>query len=146
MTTYDEVTAAMPDVAVFLAKNIHAINIWRLPLKAWVARQDGEIVAVLTFTNVVYPALHFILAEPKSRPFMRLLKLWLMAREWFLANSFPMIAAPVFNYLHHYRHMMERFGFTKIGEESDMDGNIVETIYGYDFTKERAHAHPDPIR
>lgn len=137
MTTYNEVTGADTDVAVFLAHRLDIINIWRLPLKAWVARQDGEIVAVLAFTNVDYPAIHFMVANPATRPFMRLIKLWLMAYEWCKSIKLPLVCAPVYNHLRHFQSIIRRLGFRKIGEERDANNQVVEVIYGYHFNEEQ---------
>lgn len=136
MTTYSEVGPTDSDVALFLATQLQVINIWSLPLKAWVARQDGEIVVVLIFTNVQYPAIHFCKRDPDSRPFMRLIKLWLMAYEYFKSIKLPIVCAPVFVHLHHYQSILRRLGFTKAGEEKNPDGSVAEVIYGYDFTTE----------
>jgi len=142
VTTYTEVGPDDRDVALFLVNHLQRINIWRLPLKAWVARQDGEIVVVLTFENVTYPAIHIITNDKFPRPFMRVIKLWRIAEAWFRAAGMPMVAAPVFNHLYHFQSLLRRFGFTKIGEEYE-DGHPVETVYGYNF-KETLNA--DQVR
>jgi hypothetical protein len=138
VTTYAEVGPEDHDVAVFLVQHLQFINIWRLPLKAWVAREDGRIVAVMTFDNITYPAIHVIVADPDSRPFMRIAKLWLMAYQWFKDIQVPLICAPVFNHLHHFQSLVRRLGFRKIGVETNDAGVEVETIYGYFFNEESA--------
>lgn len=135
MTTYTEVGEER-DVAAFLARQLHVLNIWSLPKTAWVARQDGEIVAVLALTCVEYPALHFFIAKPGDRPFMRLLKLWRLAQTWLRAHRVPVICAPVFAHLRHYQSLLRRAGWERWGEVSDADGNVVEVIYAYTFTHE----------
>lgn len=145
MTTYDEVGPEDRDVAAYLAGRLDVINIWRLPLNAWVARQDGEIVAVLVFTNVRYPAIHFCVAHPERRPFMRIAKLWLMAYEWFKVKQIPLVCASVFNHLHHFKSLVRRLGFRQIGVELNDKGEEIETIYGYFFNEEPQHAE-DSIR
>lgn len=131
MTTYAEVTEADRDVALFLVNNINRINIWRLPLKAWVARRDEKITAVLTFDNITYPSIHVIVAPDAGRPFVALLKLWYMALEWFASIDMPMICAPVFIHLHHFQSLLRRLGFVKVGEERDDDNRVTEIIYAY---------------
>ena len=137
MTTYAEVGPDDRDVALFLVHNLHRINIWRLPLKAWVARRDETILAVLTFDHVTYPAIHVITA-PDTRPFVAILKLWYMAKDWFEAIGMPLICAPVFTTLHHFQSLLRRLGFVEIGEETNAAGKKVETIYGY-YLKEPPH-------
>lgn len=141
MTTYAEVGPDDRDVALFLVYHLNRINIWRLPLKAWVARRNGEILAVLTFDNITYPAIHIIL-QPRTRPIVAILKLWYLARDWFTAIGMPMVCAPVFTYLHHFQSLLRRVGFVKVGEERDKNNRVCEIIYGYYF-KEPVHAEGD---
>jgi hypothetical protein len=133
MTTYTEVGPDDHDVALFLVHHLNRINIWRLPLKAWVARQDDEIVAVLTFENVTYPAIHFILNEKFPRPFVRVMKLWLMAYGWFEEIGIPLVCAPVFDHLRHFQALIRKLGFRRVGVETTTTGAVVETIYAYHF-------------
>lgn len=132
MTTYAE-AGAEKDVAVFLAQQLHVLNIWSLPKAAWVAREDGEIVAVLVLTCVEYPALHVFLARADARPFMRIMKLWRLAQAWLRANDVPAIFAPVYAHLRHFQSLMRRLGWKRCGEESDANGNVLEVIYAYRF-------------
>lgn len=130
MTTYAEVTAEDHDVAAFLAAQIHVLNIWRLPRAAWVARQDGAIIAVLVLTNVDYPAIHLFKRDPDERPFMRIVKLWRLAKAWLIEHRIPIVVAPIHPHLHHFGSLLRRLGFTKAGVESDDDG-VREIIYAY---------------
>jgi hypothetical protein len=137
VTTYSEVTADDKDVAIYLATRIDVVNIWRLPLKAWVARQDGKIVAVMIFDNVTYPAIHILVPDPNSRPFMRIVKLWLIAYKYFKSIKMPIICAPVPTHLHHFKSLVRRLGFREVGEERDDNNVVVEIIYGYHFNEEQ---------
>lgn len=128
MTEYAEVGSDR-DVAVFLAQQLHVINIWKLPLAAWVAREDGKIVAILALTNVDYPAIHLFKASPNARVFMRIFKLWEMAKGWMIARNFPVVAAPVAPHLYHFQSILRKLGFEKVGVEKDTVGNVVEVIY-----------------
>lgn len=130
MTTYSEV-GAEKDVAVFLARQLHVLNIWSLPKMAWVAREDGAIVAVLVLTCVEFPTLHLFLAEPAARPFMRIMKLWGLAKTWLRAHDIPAVCAPVYTHLRHYQSLLRRAGWYRCGEESDENGNVLEVIYAY---------------
>lgn len=129
MTTYTEVIAADRDVAAFIASHLDSVNILKLPLKMWVARQDNAIVAVMMLKVDPYPSLDLILANPKSRPFMRVLRLWQMAEKWLREHGVPIICASIHNSLQHYQSLVRRFGFEQIGEEVDTAGNAVETVY-----------------
>ena len=133
MTTYGEVGAADRDVAAFLASQLHVLNIWSLPKMAWVARDEGAIVAVLVLTNVDYPTLHLFLANPATRPFMRIMKLWAMAKAWLRSHDIPAVCAPVYAHLRHYQSLLRRAGWRRCGEESDANGNVLEVLYAYTF-------------
>lgn len=141
MTTYSEVGPDDTEVAAFLASQLHILNIWRLPLKAFVAKQDGKPIAVMAITCVQYPAIHLLVVDPATRPFMRITKLWYLARDWMRSINMPMICAPVFAHLHHFQFLVRKLGFEKIGEEMDENGNTVENIYAYYF-KEKPHEDP----
>lgn len=143
MTSYAEVTAADRDVAAFLATQLHVLNIWRLPRAAWVARQDGAIVAVLVLTNVDYPAIHLLLPPGSARPFMRIVKLWRLAKAWLASHNVPVVAAPVYVQLRHFQSLLRRLGFVKAGEESDENGTVLEVIYAYTF---KEPPHEDQVR
>lgn len=133
MTSYSEVGAEDRDVAIFLATQLQTINVWRLPLKTWVARQEGKIIAALVLTCVDYPAVHLLIADPTSRPFMRAAKLWKLAALWMRSIDMPMVCAPIFATLHHFQSLARKLGFVHIGDSFDDNGNPIETIYAYYF-------------
>lgn len=133
-TTYTAVTANEADVAAFLAYHLDTINIWSLPAKLWAARQDGMLVAVLMLKTRPYLSLDLVVANPATRPFMRIMKLYLLAETWLRANNVPMVSVSILNTNAHFQSLARRLGYQKIGEESDANGNVVETIYGKPLT------------
>lgn len=143
MTTYAEVTADDRDVAVYLAAQLHVLNIWRLPRAAWVARDNDEIIAVLVLTNVDYPALHLFLPHPETRPFIRILRLWELAKTWLRAHAIPVVAAPVFAHLRHFQSLLRRVGFRLVGQETDAAGNVIEVVYAYTL---KGTSNENPLR
>ena len=131
MTTYTEVGPDDRETLAFLCEHaIGNVNLYHLPVKMWVAKDSTGIVALLMLNTIPYLSLDLITAHPETRPFMRIIKLWRMAESWLKAQNAPMVAVSIHNTLQHYQMLLRRLGFVKIGEESDKDGNVVETIYG----------------
>lgn len=140
-TTYTE-AAGERDVAAFLAARANQLNLWKLPLKVWVARQGDEIVAALTLNSLDYLSISLIVGDPTQRPFMRIVKLWRMADRWLREHGVPVVCAPVRNTDPHFQSLLRRLGFVKVGVETDADGNEVETIYAKSYTRGGEHADP----
>ena len=137
MTTYTDVTADDQETLAFLcAHAIGNVNLYHLPVKMWVAKDETGIVALLMLKTVPYLSLDLIVAHPETRPFMRILRLWQTAEKWLKAQNVPMVATSVFNTLQHYQSLLRRMGWVKIGEELDDNGTAVETIYGKTFQPE----------
>jgi hypothetical protein len=129
-TVYAEVTPTDTDVAVFLCDHLADINVWNLPVKMWVARQDGAIVALMMLHSRPAVYLDLILAHPEQRPFMRILRLWQMAQRWLDALGVPLVCVTIRNELVHYQSLVRRVGFEPVGVQCDANGTEVETIYG----------------
>jgi hypothetical protein len=128
-TVYADVTRDDVDVAAFVAAHPHTINLRALPVKMWVARQGGAIVAVLMLSTVPYVCLDLILADPASRPFFRIINLWFMAEDWLKSRRVPIICIAIHNSLAHYQSLVRRFGFEKVGVEPNGLDEPVETVF-----------------
>jgi hypothetical protein len=129
-STYSEVTASDRDVALFLAASPHAVNFYALPVKAWVARENGRMVAILMLKTQPYLSLDLVRVDEASRPFMRILKLYRMAEAWLKERKVPIVAVAIRDDSRHFQSLVRRFGFVPIGASQDDDGNQVETIFG----------------
>jgi hypothetical protein len=134
-TEYSEVTPMDRDVAAFVAARPWALNLWKLPVKMWVARENNEetkcneIVAVLMLNTHPYLALDLVAANPAARPFMRIMRLWLMAEDWLKMIGAPIVCVTINDTNAHYQSIIRRLGFEKSGIETDKNGNQVETIF-----------------
>lgn len=140
-TTYSE-AAGERDVAAFLAARADQLNLWKLPIKVWVARQGGAIVAALTLNAGDYLSVTLISADPAQRAFMRFARLWKLASTWLAANAVPIVCAPVRNTDRHFQSILRRLGFTKVGVEKSDAGEEVETIYAKSFSRGGVNADP----
>lgn len=130
-TAYAEVLGTDTDVAAFVAAHPYDLNLYRLPVKMWVARQGGShnIVAVLMLKVDPYVSVDLIVAEPKTRPFMRIVKLWRMAEAWLKERNVPICCVSIHNSQVHFQSLVRRLGFEKIGDEENIYGQPVETIF-----------------
>ncbi len=137
-TVYSAVSGADVDVAAFMAARVNDMNVWKLPLQMWVARDASGIVAVLALNCIDFPTLDLTLADPTTRPFMRILKLWHLAEAWLVERGVPLIACSIRDSQAHFQSLVRRYGFVKIGVEYDDDGNQVETILGKQLAIEGA--------
>jgi hypothetical protein len=135
MTEYAEVTGEDRDVAAFVAAHSQDINLFRLPVKMWVAREDDdetackEIVAVLMLSTYPYLCLDLIVRKPETRPFMRIMRLWLMAEDWLKFIGAPAVAVSILDTNPYYQCIIRRLGFEPSGVEYDANGNAVETVF-----------------
>lgn len=126
-TTYCEVGNDDMDAAAFIAAHPYELNLFNLPVKAWVAREDGNIVAVLMLRKPAH--LDAIVADPDARPFMRLLKLYRIAEAWLKAAGVPIICVEINDTRRHFQSLMKRIGFEKIGANDNVFGVPVETVF-----------------
>jgi hypothetical protein len=129
-TTYHEVEPTDRSVVAFLCAQLGRLDVYNLPKKAWVARRDEDIIAVLTFRPSPVPSIDLFVADPLARPFMRIMKLWRVARQWLDAHNVPLVCASVKNCDVHWQELLQRIGFEPVGEEFNADGEAVETIFG----------------
>lgn len=132
-TTYSDVTAMDTDVAAFIVEHRYAINLLAMPLKMWVARQGGRVVGVLLLNPTPYLALDLVLADRTQRPFMRIIKLWRLAERWLVANNVPIVCVSIHDQQAHFQSLVRRLGFVEVGEEPNLYGERVETIFAKTF-------------
>jgi len=128
-TDYAEVTDTDTDVATFITQHLDSVNLYHLPIKMWVARHDGTIIALLMLKTDPYVSIDLIVADPDSRPFMRILRLWQIAEVWLIEHNVPIVATSIHNSRAHFQDLVKRAGFEVVGSEADNDGKIVETIF-----------------
>lgn len=129
-STYTEVSADDRDVALFITQHLDSVNLYKLPVKMWAAREGDTIIAVMMLKTDPYPSLDLIVANPKSRPFMRIFKLLRVAEAWLRAQHVPMIALSIKTTRVHFQSLVRRLGYKEIGTELDEHGTVVETIFG----------------
>ncbi len=130
-TVYSEVSADDRDVAAFVVQHLQLLDLTHLPVKMWVARLGSRIEAVLMLTTHPFPSLDMVVANKKARPFMRIMRLWLLAEEWLNSVGVPIIAISINNTDSHFQSLARRFGFEKIGTVTDnKTGYETETLFG----------------
>lgn len=130
MTSYEEVQPTDRAVAQFIAARAPQIfNVYHPPIQYWVARRDGEIVALLALSVEPYLSLDLVRADPRSRPFMVILKLWKLAEAWLRARNVPAIAVTILDTSLHFQDLVKRMGFEPCGVETNTAGEPVETIF-----------------
>lgn len=141
-TRYAEVGGEDHDVAAFVAAHPLSINLRALPVKMWVAREGTTIVAVLMLNTHPYICLDLVLADPTARPFMRILRLWIMAEDWLKQQGVPIVCVTIHNSLMHYQSIIRRLGFEQVGVEPNGLDPPVETIFAKRF---RAYTYDLPM-
>jgi hypothetical protein len=134
-TEYSEVTPKDRDVAAFVAARPWELNLWKLPAKMWVARENNEntkcneIIAVLMLNTHPYLAIDLIVANKPARPFMRIMRLYLMAEDWLKMINAPIVCIAIRDTDAHFQSIVRRLGFVKEGIEVDKNGNQIETVF-----------------
>jgi hypothetical protein len=134
-TEYSEVTPKDRDVAAFVAARPWELNLWKLPAKLWVARENNEethcneIIAVLMLNTHPYLAIDLIVADKVKRPFMRIMRLYLMAEDWLKMIGAKIVCIAIRDTDVHFQSLIKRLGYEKAGVESDNDGNQIETVF-----------------